>query len=208
MATRPSFVVSERFELAIDFAIELHRNQARKRSPGEPGPPYVGHLLGVTGLVLEDGGSQDEAIAALLHDSIEDQNEPHLSDHIREKFGERVLQIVKGASAEENSTEQKADRGLAQSSWRDRKRRYIANLETADQSTLRVSLADKLWNVNSLLRDHDAIGDEVWDRFNAEARDQLWYYEELTKRYRERIDSPMVTELERAVDRLRTIVRD
>ena len=127
MTTRPSFLVSARFERAIDFAIDLHRNQARKRSLGEPGPPYVGPLLGVTGLVFEDGGSEDEAIAALWHDSIEDQDEPDLRDRIREKFGERVLQIVKGVSAEEKSTEQKDDRGLAQGGWHDRKRSYITN---------------------------------------------------------------------------------
>ena len=107
VTTQPSFPVSARFERAIDFAIDLHRNQARKRSPGEPGPPYVGHMLGVTGLVLEDGGSEEEAIAAVLHDSIEDQDEPHLRDRIREEFGDRVLQIVKGVSAEQKSTERK-----------------------------------------------------------------------------------------------------
>ena len=73
---------------------------------------------------------------------------------------------------------------------------------------MRVSLADKLWNINSVLRDHDAIGDEVWNRFNADAQDQLWYYEELAQRYTGRINSPMAAELERAVDRLRAIVRD
>ena len=66
MTTQASFLVSERFERAIDFAIDLHRTQARKRSRGEPGPPYVGHLLGATGLVLEDGGSEEEADRRLV----------------------------------------------------------------------------------------------------------------------------------------------
>jgi (p)ppGpp synthase/HD superfamily hydrolase len=163
-------------------------------------------VFGVAGLVLEDGGSEDEAIAALLHDAIEDRPRRGLHDQIAADFGESVLAIVEAVSQEKKSAEQRGDRDLARDSWRERKQRYIDHLEDADPSALRVSLADKLWNLGSVLRDYDDVGHAVWNRFNADRHDQLWYYEELAQRYRGRIESPMVCELSRAVDRLRAIV--
>jgi (p)ppGpp synthase/HD superfamily hydrolase len=192
MRTQPTFVPSERFERALAKAVEYHRSQARKGS----GTPYIGHLLTVAGYVLEDGGSEDEAIAALLHDALEDQFRDDLPVELREDFGPRVLAIVKGCSQEKLP-----DKHL---SWWDRKRRYIDHLETAPDEVIRVSLADKLANVRSMLRDYREESDGLWQRFNASGpADVLRYYESLAERYATARPEAMAEEFSHEVDRLR-----
>jgi (p)ppGpp synthase/HD superfamily hydrolase len=196
-ASAPTFVPSERFDRALARASEYHRRQPRKGS----GTPYVGHLLTVAGYVLEDGGSEDEAIAALLHDALEDQYRDDLPAELRDEFGAQVLAIVEGCSQEKPRDERL--------SWRQRKQRYIDHLDGAEDEIVRVSLADKLANVRSILRDHRAAGEHLWERFNApSSEDVLWYYERLAERYTALRPGPMAEEFAHEVGRLRWIVRD
>jgi (p)ppGpp synthase/HD superfamily hydrolase len=149
--------------------------------------------------VLEDGGSEDEAIAALLHDALEDQYRDDLPAELREDFGPVVLEIVEGLSQERLPGEQL--------SWRERKQRYIDNLGQASDEVIRVSLADKLANVRSMLRDHRAEGERLWARFNARGPgDVLWYYESLAKLYRTSRPGAMADEFAHEVKRLRVVV--
>ena len=135
--------ITERFERALGFAVDLHRHQFRKG--GEL--PYIGHLLGVCSIALENGADEDEAIAALLHDSIEDQADSFggsdkLRAHLRTEFGEKVQAVVEGCTDAET---------IPKPPWRERKERYIAHLADASDSVLLVSAADKLHNARAIL---------------------------------------------------------
>jgi (p)ppGpp synthase/HD superfamily hydrolase len=189
-SARPnSIVLGERFERALRFAAETHRPQRRKGS----GIPYIGHLLGVCSLVIEDGGDEDEAIAALLHDAPEDQGGAPMLEIIRSEFGEKVAEIVKACS---DTLEVKKPE------WRPRKEAYLEHLESQPAYVLRVSLADKLFNVRSIIRDLRAIGDQVWTRFKAGRDGQLWYYRGLAGRFSVLFPGQMATELSEAVEEL------
>jgi (p)ppGpp synthase/HD superfamily hydrolase len=156
------------FIYALSWANEKHWNQKRKGTD----IPYISHLMAVTALVMEAGGSKEEVVAALLHDVIEDCEDVEQAD-IEERFGERVTEIVLALSdADIREGEEKPE-------WKIRKEKYIAHLtECTDQSVLIVSLADKLHNARSILADlHDPlVGADVWSRFNAGSEEQLWYY--------------------------------
>jgi (p)ppGpp synthase/HD superfamily hydrolase len=185
-------VFGERFEDALGFAARVHRSQRRKGS----GIPYVAHLLGVCSLVIEDGGTEDEAIAALLHDAVEDQGGDAMLEQIRERYGAAVAEIVLACS---DTTE------TPKPPWRARKEAYLAHLNDAPPPVVRVSLADKLYNARAILRDYELEGEQVWERFNRRAgRDgQLWYYDELAARFEVLYPSPMATELREVVNELR-----
>lgn len=146
--------LSTRFDEALIFASRLHAKQVRKGS----GIPYISHLLAVTALVLEHGGGEDEAIAALLHDAIEDQGGDATRQEIRRRFGEVVVEIVNGCTDTDSTPKPP---------WRERKEAYIAHLPTATSSILLVSAADKLHNVRSILNDYRVVGEEIWQRFKA-----------------------------------------
>lgn len=170
--TTPPTSLSERYREALLVAFDLHRAQRRKGTD----IPYVAHLLGVSSLVLEDGGSEDEAIAALLHDAVEDQpRDGRTAREIRERFGERVFHIVVALT---DSADGSDDRGVA--SWLDRKREYLERLPTKPSPVLRVAAADKLHNARAILADLESLGDALWTRFNAPKDHQLWYYRELS----------------------------
>jgi (p)ppGpp synthase/HD superfamily hydrolase len=181
-----STALGERFERALRFAAETHRPQRRKGS----GIPYVGHLLGVCSLVIEDGGDEDEAIAALLHDAPEDQGGAAMLETIRAEFGVKVAEIVEACS---DTLEEKKPK------WRARKEAYLEHLDGQPAYVLRVSLADKLFNVRSIIRDLRAVGDEVWERFKAGRDGQLWYYRGLADRFGVLLPGQMATELSEAV---------
>ena len=199
-ATEPTFTPSDRFDLAVQRATEYHRHQPRKGS----GTPYVGHLLAVAGYVLEDGGGEEEAIAALLHDALEDQYQDGLEAKIGDEFGARVLEIVKGCSLDNLPGEK---RGGRRPPWRERKQRYIDHMDEASKEVLRVSLADKLANLRSVLRDHREVGEELWERFGASSpADVLWYYESLAEAYSKQDMGPLAQEFAHEVERLRAIV--
>ncbi len=191
------------FDEALVFAHQLHRKQRRKTS----GAPYTAHLLGVAALVMEDGGSEDEAIAALLHDSLEDQahNFPggarELAAEIEKRFGPRVRELVEALterrSAREAQIHDKRER------WRAHKQAYIDQIVNADPAVLRISSADSIYNVRSLTRDHQRMGDNLWLRFLTRSRDdQLWAYDALARALLARGGGPLAEELNRAVDEL------
>ncbi len=186
-------MLTDRFARAAAFAIDLHRTQTRKATS----IPYVSHLFAVCSLVLEDDGTEDEAIAALLHDGPEDQGGPAVLDEIRQRFGDAVAGIVAGLSDAMPAL------GEAKPPWRERKETYLRHLETAPPPVLRVSLADKLHNARSILVDGGIVGEAVWERFNAGRSDQAWYYRGLLTIFRTRTPlSRNLPELARVVGEL------
>ena len=185
-------ILGERFEEALGFAARTHRTQLRKGSS----IPYVGHLLGVCSLVIEDGGTEDEAIAALLHDSAEDRGGEPMLDAIRDRFGDHVTTIVAACSDTFETPKPP---------WRERKQSYIDHLDGQPESVLRVSLADKLFNARAILRDYLLVGDDVWDRFKAGRDGQLWYYRELADRFSCLLPGRMAAELAEVVDELERV---
>jgi GTP pyrophosphokinase len=154
-------MLTARFDDALAYASALHRGQVRKSA----GVPYVAHLLAVTAMVLEAGADEDVAIAALLHDAVEDQGVslPELAT----RFGDRVASIV-GECTDTDETPKPP--------WRPRKEAYLAHLETASTDALLVTAADKLHNARTTLADLRASGPSTWTRFNAGPDEQVWYY--------------------------------
>ncbi len=187
--------LSPRFSEALVYACQLHGQQVRKGS----GIPYVSHLLGVAALALEHGASEDEAIAALLHDAIEDQGGRPVRDEIERRFGPRVAAIV--------STCTDADT-IPKPPWRGRKEQYLTHLAAADQSVRLVSAADKLHNVRSLLVDYRLHGDQLWQRFSGGKGGTLWYYRAVVNALCGGAPSALVDELDRAVSDLERLVAD
>jgi uracil-DNA glycosylase len=160
--------------------------------------PYISHLLGVCGLVLEYGGDEESAIAALLHDTLEDHPETVTPEILREKFGERVLKIVEGCTDTPLNYH-----GGQKPFWRERKEAYLNHIRQADFLTCQVALADKLHNVRAILTDYKQIGDKLWSRFNAGKEDQLWYFRNLVSGFRQAgVQSQMLEEFARSVTEL------
>jgi (p)ppGpp synthase/HD superfamily hydrolase len=164
--------LGRRFEDALVYAAQLHTGQERK----ENGVPYIAHLLGVAALVIEDGGDEDEAIAALLHDAVEDQGGLERCRAITGRYGEQVARIVMGCT---DATER------PKPPWRERKERYVAHLRHADAQVLRVSKADKLYNARAVVADLRAVGDDVFTRFRGGKDGTLWYYRAVVEAYRQ-----------------------
>jgi (p)ppGpp synthase/HD superfamily hydrolase len=181
-------VLSNGFLEALAFALELHGEQVRKTTS----IPYISHLLSVSALVLEDGGTEDEAIAALLHDGPEDQGGQATLDEIRRRFGPEVAAMVDGLS---DTIE------TPKPPWPERKAAYLERLRGEPESVLRISLADKLHNLRAVATDLDFLGDELWSRFNAGRDAQAWYFRELLVIFEERIPaSRNLPEFRRLVD--------
>ena len=176
----------DRFADALVYAAEIHESQRRKGTD----VPYLAHLLAVASLVLEDGGDEDEAIAALLHDAIEDTNVTF--DDLNARYGPKVAAIVQGCSDTDV---------LPKPPWRERKDAYISHLAAAPPEVVRVSLADKVHNARSVLFDYRLMGEDLWARFNPDA-DQAWYYRSLVDVFRRVSRSPLVDELDRVVAEL------
>jgi GTP pyrophosphokinase len=162
--------LSQRFTEALVFATELHAKQVRKGS----GVPYIAHLLGVASIALEYGASEDEAIAALLHDAIEDQGGAATREEIRRRFGDRVTEIVDGCTDADT---------VPKPPWRDRKETYLAHIPNASASVILVSAADKLYNARSILKDYRILGESVWERFQGKKEGTLWYYQSLVRAF-------------------------
>ena len=185
-------ILSERFDEALVFATRLHTKQRRKGTE----IPYVAHLLSVAAIVLEDGGSEDEAIAALLHDAVEDQGGRATRNLIRENFGEKVVEIVDGCTDADS---------VPKPPWRARKERYVAHILEASAEVRRVSAADKLHNARSILADLRVIGDAIWKRFAGGKDGTLWYYRALVDAFRTHGTTRVVDELDRVVTEIETI---
>lgn len=181
--------LTERFTKALTYACELHATQARKGTQ----IPYVSHLLAVGSLVLEHGGNEDEAIAAVLHDAVEDQGGAPTAAAIREKFGNRVADIVLGCSDTDV---------IPKPPWRERKEKYIAHVIGGKDASVRlVSAADKLHNARAILADYREHRSQLWHRFNG-GLDTLWYYRALVKAFASHGPSRLVDELDRVVTEL------
>jgi GTP pyrophosphokinase len=178
--------LASRFEEALIFASQLHAGQTRKAT----NTPYLAHLLSVTALVLEADGDEDMAIAALLHDAVEDQGGLETLAEIRHRFGSRVAEIVD--SCTDAYTNPKPP-------WRQRKEDYLIHLQEAQPDAQLVSLADKLHNARCILRDLRQQGDSVWEKFNGGKSGTLWYYRSLVSAFKEMEGSFLVDELERTV---------
>lgn len=188
-------LLTERFDDALAYASAAHRHQVRKSTA----IPYVSHLLAVAARVIEEGGDEDEAIAALLHDVVEDQGGKARLADVAARFGERVAAIVAGAS----DTAQ-----MPKPPWRERKQRYLAHLAdpSTSRSVLLVSAADKLHNARSILRDLRTEGPAIWSRFNAGPDDQLWYYRELRDVFGRRLPGVLADELREVVAELEAAI--
>jgi len=168
--------LTQRFADAVVWASELHRDQLRKGTE----IPYVAHLLGVASLVVEFGGTEDEAIAALLHDAVEDQGGASTRAEIANRFGEPVAVIVDGCTDDAPAKSEK------KAPWKKRKVAYLKHVRAErNRSVLLVSLADKTYNAQAIVHDLNATGEAVWDRFNAPKDDVIWYYSTLVEAYGE-----------------------
>ncbi len=178
--------LTARFKEALVFATQLHAEQTRKGTT----IPYISHLLAVTSIVLENGANEDEAIAALLHDSIEDQGGAVTREEIRRRFGDTVVAIVDGCTDAEV---------MPKPPWRARKEAYIAHVRYASPSVRLVSASDKLHNARAVLADYRVLGDTLWQRFNGGKEGTLWYYRSVSNALKDAGTNPVVEELERVV---------
>lgn len=189
LAANESPLLTSRFESALVFAAQLHARQIRKGTH----VPYISHLMSVAALVIEDGGDEDEAIAALLHDAIEDQGGATTREAIRQQFGERVVQTVEGC------TESVV---LPKPPWKERKLRYLQKMRSASPEVCRISLADKLHNARTIVMDLRHSSDSFWQRFNGGREGTLWYYRSLLAIYQDKAAGVMVQELEKVVQEM------
>ncbi|MEH2297474.1 HD domain-containing protein [Nostoc sp.] len=185
-------MLTERFTAALIYATQLHANQVRKGS----GVPYVAHLLGVASIALEYGANEDEAIAALLHDAIEDQGGATTREEIRRRFGDNVTAIVDGCTDADTTPKPP---------WQQRKEAYIAHIPTASPSVLLVSSADKLYNAQSILKDYRVLGESVWERFQGRKEGTLWYYRALVDAFSKTGTTVIIEELERVVAQIEVL---
>lgn len=181
--------LTSRFDGALAWASELHRHQCRKGSA----IPYVAHVMSVSAIVLEHGGDEDEAIAALLHDAAEDCGGWATHDEIRRRFGTRVADIVHGCT-DPYETPKPA--------WKPRKEEHLERLSQADDSIRLVAAADKLHNARSVLADLRRVGESVWKRFAASRHGTLWYYRAATEALSERPASGGLLALLEELDRV------
>jgi GTP pyrophosphokinase len=184
---------SARFDEALVFASRLHARQVRKGN----GVPYISHLLAVCSLVIEFGGDEDQAIAALLHDAIEDQGGDATRQKIREQFGERIAYLVDGCS----DTDQ-----FPKPPWRQRKEAYLAHLRAAPPDILLISAADKLHNLRSVLSDYHQMGDELWSRFKGGRDGTLWYFRETLAIFQERGPQLLAAQMNLALKELELMI--
>jgi len=186
--------LGSRFDRALRFASDIHSRQRRRG--GEV--PYLAHLMGVSSLVLEDGGSEEEAIGGLLHDSVEDHPGEVSIERLEREFGPAVAAIVRVCT---DAFEQ------PKPPWEERKRRYVAHLGDARNGfALRVAAADKLYNARAILGDYRDMGDELWARFDRGADAQLWYYRSLADALGKAFPGRLVDELDRTVTELERAV--
>jgi (p)ppGpp synthase/HD superfamily hydrolase len=182
------------FEEALIFATQLHTHQTRKGSQ----TPYIAHLLSVTALVIESGGDEDTVIAALLHDAVEDQGGLDTLAEIRQRFGKRVAEIVDSCSDADTSPKPP---------WKERKEAYLNHLTKATPEARLVSMADKLHNARSILRDLRQ-GKNIWEKFNGGKEGTLWYYTSLVHIFRETDKGYLVNELDLVVQEIHKLAKN
>jgi (p)ppGpp synthase/HD superfamily hydrolase len=181
-----------RFLRAFEFAAKKHAKQTRKAST----IPYIAHLMGVASLVLEAGGDEDLAIAALLHDVVEDCGGAPMLKEVRRRFGARVAKVVEGCTDTDKTPKPP---------WRARKEDYLRHLAHADADIRLVSAADKLNNVRSILSDYREVGEFVWERFNGGREGTLWYYRSLRDEFLRDAPNRITRDLNLAVNELESL---
>jgi (p)ppGpp synthase/HD superfamily hydrolase len=170
----------------LEYATNLHSKQTRKGSD----TPFIAHLLCVSALILEDGGSEDEAIAGLLHDAVEDQGGLIRLEEIKTKFGYTVAGIILECS--ESHTHPKPP-------WKDRKKASISKMNNVSDSAIRVILADKIHNARSIIHEYNKHGEKFWDSFKAGKEGTVWYYKEILSVLKKRTSSILLDELSQLV---------
>lgn len=161
------------FTKAFLYAADLHQNQNRKGSD----TPYISHLMAVASIVMRFGGDDEDVIAALLHDAVEDQGGQAIRNEIEHSYGKRVADIVIACS----DTDQ-----IPKPPWKERKLAYLTHLRNSDASALMVSAADKLHNALDCVASFDETGDQLWNIFHATKEETRWYYQQLMLIYQER----------------------
>ncbi len=186
-------MLTERIGRALALAVEAHDGQKRKGTD----IPYLAHPMGVASIALDHGADEDQAIAALLHDAVEDGGQ-HFAEIIREQFGDRVADIVEGC------TDGVPDASGIKEAWLPRKQRYIAHLRQSPEDVLLVSGSDKLHNARAIVEDLLNIGRSVFDRFTATPEQTIWYYETLSEIFTER-GTPIAKPLADTVNRLKQL---
>jgi len=184
-------ILSDRYRCALTYAFDLHRTQERNGTS----IPYVAHLLGVSSLTLEYGGTEDCAIAGLLHDAAEDQGGLSILDEIQSLFGDAVANIVRECTDSLTTP---------RPSWHERKMHYVNNVGLSSAEGQLVSACDKLYNARAIVSDYRVIGEDLWQRFSAGRAGVLWYYRALTTSYS--IRNPVVNELGRTVRELESLI--
>lgn len=176
----------QRLADAFAFAATAHAEQVRKSTT----IPYVSHLMSVSALVMEHGGDEDQAIAGLLHDVIEDCGADYEAV-IRERFGERVTRIVRACTDADTTPKPP---------WQERKEAYLQHLQQEGPEVLLVSASDKLHNARAIVSDLQAIGLDMFKRFSAPKAQVLWYYRSLAGIYQTSLPGRLADEVLRAVD--------
>lgn len=182
-------IYSDRVTAAFELANRLHRDQRRKGSD----VPYITHLMGVASLVGEFGGGEDQVIAALLHDAVEDQGGVSTLERIRSGFGDCVAGYVEGCT--DAYTEPKPP-------WESRKRAFIESLQGAPEALQLIVAADKLHNLRTMVSDYRETGEALWERFTKGRDGVLWYHGEVLAALEEGWDHPILRELRSVYERL------
>ncbi len=188
-------ILGRRFHQALVFAASKHARQTRKKT----GIPYIAHLMSVSALVLEAGGDEGLAIAALLHDVVEDCGGKPMLKEVRRRFGRRVARVVAGCTDADT---------YPKPPWRERKIEYLKHLKTADADVRLVSAADKLHNARSILLDYRKLGEPVWERFAGKREGTLWYYRAVARELCRRNPNRVAIELAMVVEELGKLARD
>jgi (p)ppGpp synthase/HD superfamily hydrolase len=184
--------LSQQFEKALLYATRIHGGQLRKKTR----IPYIAHILGVTAIALEYGANETEAIAALLHDAVEDCGGAKRLRDIERKFGKAVAEIVEGCT----DTDQ-----VPKPAWLERKKAYVAHVRLASMPTKLVSASDKLHNVRAILMDYRQEGETLWPRFTGGKQGALWYYRALVKAFSGKRIQPLVQEINRILTELESL---
>lgn len=186
-------MLTDRISQALALAVEAHDGQKRKGTE----TPYIAHPMAVAAISLEHGADEEQAMAALLHDAVEDGGEP-FAQRIRAQFGERVADIVAGC------TDGVPDASGQKEDWKPRKTRYLSHLRDASADVLLVSGADKLHNARAIVSDLQRIGTAVFERFSASKSETLWYYDELASIHTQKATA-VAQALRQTVDRMKAL---
>ncbi len=191
-------ILTDRYSAALAYCFYLHQDQRRKGKS----IPYISHLLSVSALVLEDGGDEDEAIAALLHDALEDQPDKTNPDEIQRRFGDRVLSLIESCTDTPTGYT-----GGVKPAWKARKEKYLEHIQAGAGGALRIALADKLHNARESVVDYHRLGEGLWANFNAGKVEQLWLYRALVDAFRQGgAQGQKIDEYERVVAEFERIV--